>query len=75
MIAKIINPWLSSKGQLLVIFLSVFKPVLPPEDDVRHVIMKTMRPPGYHHNGFVATHVLGHMICCHRWPQSHSGDK
>ena len=19
--------------------------------------MKTMRPPGYHHNGFVATHV------------------
>ena len=24
--------------------------------------MKTMCPPGYHHNGFVATHVLGHMM-------------
>ena len=34
-----------------------------------HVIMKTMCPPGYHHNGFVATHALGHML-----PQSHCGD-
>ena len=24
--------------------------------------MKTMCPPGYHHNGSVATHALGHMI-------------
>ena len=24
--------------------------------------MKTMLPPGYHHNGFVATHALGHMM-------------
>ena len=24
--------------------------------------MKTMWPPGYHHNGFVATHALGHMM-------------
>ena len=23
--------------------------------------MKTMCPPGYHRNGFVATHALGHM--------------
>ena len=23
--------------------------------------MKIMCPPGYHHNGFVATHALGHM--------------
>ena len=23
--------------------------------------MKTMCPPGYHHNGFVANHALGHM--------------
>ena len=23
--------------------------------------MKTMCPPGYHHNGFVATHAFGHM--------------
>ena len=24
--------------------------------------MKTMCPPGHHHNGFVATHALGHMM-------------
>ena len=24
--------------------------------------MKTMCPPGYPHNGFVAIHALGHMI-------------
>ena len=24
--------------------------------------MKVMCPPGYHHNGFVATHVLGHIM-------------
>ena len=27
--------------------------------------MKTMCPPGYHHNGFVATHALGHMTVHH----------
>ena len=27
-----------------------------------YVIMKTMCPSGYHHNGFVATHALGHMM-------------
>ena len=27
-----------------------------------HAIMKTMCPPSYHHNGFVATHALGHMM-------------
>ena len=26
-----------------------------------YAIMKAMCPPGYHHNGFVATHALGHM--------------
>ena len=51
--------------------------------------MKTMCPPGYHHNGFVATHTLGHMMygfgkkfyknrtsCAqvHELPQSHCGD-
>ena len=35
-----------------------------------YVIMKTMRPPGYHHNGFVATHTPG----LHELPQSHCGD-
>ena len=46
-----------------------------------YVIMKTMCPPGYHHNGFVATHPLGHMMysrtsCAqvHELPQSHCGD-
>ena len=27
-----------------------------------YAIMKTMCPPIYHHNGFVATHALGHMM-------------
>ena len=27
-----------------------------------HAIMKTMCPPGYHHNGPVAAHALGHMM-------------
>ena len=27
--------------------------------------MKTMCLPGYHHNGFVATHALGHMTVHH----------
>ena len=30
--------------------------------------MKTMCPPGYHHNGFVATHALGHMMYGHIHP-------
>ena len=50
------------------------------------VIMKTMCPPGYHHNGSVATNALGHMMygyimmsrasCAqvHELPQSHCGD-
>ena len=29
-----------------------------------YVIIKTMRPPGYHLNGFVAIHALGHMMYC-----------
>ena len=41
--------------------------------------MKTMCPLGYHHNGFVATHALGHIMCTscaqvHELPQSHCGD-
>ena len=27
-----------------------------------YIIMKTMCPPGYHHNGIVATHELGRMM-------------
>ena len=27
-----------------------------------YVIMKIMCLPGYHHNGFVATHALGNMM-------------
>ena len=30
-----------------------------------YVIMKTMCPPGYYHNGFVATHTLGLMTVHH----------
>ena len=40
--------------------------------------MKTMRPSGYHHNGFVATHALGTPCTscaqAHELPQSHCGD-
>ena len=34
------------------------------EQDERnvHVIMKTMCPPGYHHNGFMTTHALEHVM-------------
>ena len=46
--------------------------------------MKTACLPGYHHNGFVATHALGHMTYSyrtsytkdtkvHELPQSHCG--
>ena len=28
-------------------------------------IMKTICPPGYHHNGLVATHALGYMMYTH----------
>ena len=27
-----------------------------------YAVMKKMCPPGYHHNDFVATHALGHMM-------------
>ena len=37
--------------------------------------MKTMCPSGYYHNGFVATHALGHMSAqVNELPQSHCGD-
>ena len=49
-----------------------------------YAIMKTMCPPGYHHNGFVATYALVHMMyglmnrtsCAqvHELPQIHCGD-
>ena len=39
-----------------------------------YVIMKTMCPPGYHHNGFVATHALRSCAQVHELPQSHCGD-
>ena len=34
-----------------------------------YVIMKTMCPPGYHHNGFVTTHALGHMMYGYHVPK------
>ena len=27
---------------------------------IYHIYIMKMCPPGYHHNGFVATHALGH---------------
>ena len=39
-------------------------PQISQKQDGRNIyaIMKTMCPPGYYHNGFVATHALGHMM-------------
>ena len=40
--------------------------ISPKQDECNlYVIMKTMCPPSYHHNGFVATHALGHMMYGH----------
>ena len=37
--------------------------------------MKTMYPPGYHHNGFVATHALGFVATLHHVPKCMSCHK
>ena len=42
-----------------------------------YAIMKTMCPPAYHHNGFMATHALGHMMYGwehHELLQTHCGE-
>ena len=31
--------------------------------------MKTMCPPGYHYNGFVATHALVYELCIYVYPE------
>ena len=33
-----------------------------PDEHNIYAIMKTMCPPVYHHNGFVTTHALEHMM-------------
>ena len=40
---------------------------------IKYAIMKTICPPGYHHNGFVATHAFRQMTQVHKMPQSHCG--
>ena len=47
----------SPYGNLKVIFETNFQH-LP----FSSFTLKTMCPPGYHHNGFMATHALGHMM-------------
>ena len=37
------------------------------DDHNVYVIMKTMCPPDYHHNGVVATHEFGHMMYVHTY--------
>ena len=37
--------------------------------------MKTMCPPGYHHNGLVVTHALEHMCTVHHVPKCMSYHK
>ena len=43
------------------------KSQISKKQDERNIyaIIKTMCPPSYQHNGFVATHALGHMIHVH----------
>ena len=41
---------------------------------MQYAIMKTMCPPGYHHNGFVATHNRTSCAQVHELPQSHCGE-
>ena len=38
-----------------------------------YVILNTMCPPGYHHNGFVATHAPRALAQVYELPQSHCG--
>ena len=45
---------------LYIIYMSYIYTILMLQ--CYNVIMKTMCPPGYHHNGFVATHALGHTM-------------
>ena len=48
---------------------------IPQKQDGRntYAIMKTMCPPGYHHNAFVESHALGRawegtlLSCCSQW--------
>ena len=37
-----------------------------------YIIIKTMCPPGYHHNGFVATHPFGHMMYIYMYIYIHT---
>ena len=46
------TPW--GKFRVFTIYLYLYLNI--------YAIMKTMFSPGYHHNGFVATHTLGHMM-------------
>ena len=61
------------------VYVYISKMMMQDERNI-YEIMKTMCPPGYHHNGFVATHALEHMMCgsssaqVHELPQSHCGD-
>ena len=45
---------------------------------MQYAIIKTICPPGYHHNGFVATHALGCSNACvaqvHELSHSHCVD-
>ena len=42
------------------IYVNIYIYISQKQDERNiYVIMKTMCPAGYHHNGFVATHALG----------------
>ena len=46
----------------IYIYIYLYIHIYMQSCNMQYAIMKTMCPSGYHHNGIVATHALGHMM-------------
>ena len=56
-------PLFQSQCSWIVIHNTQTAVILQKQDEHNiYVIVKTMCPPGYHHNGFAAIHAVGHMM-------------
>ena len=55
-------------GESSVLIHDTQSPEISQKQDGHNIyaIMKTICPLGYHHNGFVATHALGHVMYSYR---------
>ena len=51
----------------IYIYIYIYIYILTRRAYFLYLIMKTMYMPGYHHNSFVKTHALEHMICDYTW--------